>query len=85
MECKRKNVELISVNYTEKSTPYSRMNETEKKLFALNVINGGSWSRVTAKVGKIKYFKKADGTAGENADSIEIPLPPAMRNRPLAM
>ena len=83
LECKRKDVELISVNYTEKSTPYPRMNQTEKKLFALNVISGGSWSRVTAKVGKIKYNKKIDAAAGESAGSIEIPLPPTMRNRTL--
>jgi VWFA-related protein len=82
MKCKRKGVELISVNYSEKSTPYPKMNKAEKKLFALNVVNGGNWSRITAKVGKIRY-KKLDIGTGNAAHTVEITLPTAMRNRPL--
>lgn len=83
MKCKRKGVELISVNYSEKSTPYPKMNKAEKKLFALNVVNGGNWSRITAKVGKIRYKKLDKETAGNAAHRVEINLPTAMRNRPL--
>jgi hypothetical protein len=78
MKCKRKGVELISVNFSEKSTPYPKMNDAEKKLFALNVVNGGSWSRITAKVGKIKYKKLNKVTAGNAAHTVEITLPFAM-------
>lgn len=76
IECKRKGVESISLAYSEKATPYPQMKLIEKKLFALNVVTNGSWSRMTAKVGRIKYRRLNPGT-------IEINVPPAMRDRRL--
>jgi len=76
VECKRKGMEPISLAYSEKSTPYPRMKLMEKKLFALNVVTDGSWSRMVSKVGRVKYKRLNPGI-------IEINVPPAMRNRRL--
>ena len=82
LECNRKEVDLITINYSERSTPYRQMNPMEKKLFALNVINGGSWSRMVGRVGKIE-FKTLTDTGDPSAKTIEISTPPKMINRSL--
>jgi hypothetical protein len=74
LKCKRKGVQFITIGYTEKAKTYLQLNNTEKKLFALDVINRGSWSRVMTKVGKIKYNIR-------EKETIEITIPPVMRNR----
>lgn len=74
LKCKRKGVQFITIGYTEKAKTYRQLNSTEKKLFALDVINRGSWSRVMTKVGKIKYKIR-------EKETIEITIPPVMRNR----
>ncbi|MCP5107991.1 MAG: hypothetical protein GY950_31670 [bacterium] len=76
LKCKRKGVELTTIGYSEGPKPYGQMSLTEKKLFALNVINGGSWSRMVVRVGKIRYKKST-------AETVEMRIPPFMRNRPL--
>ena len=55
--CKRKDVKLNTLNYGEKTRPYAEMNETMKKLFALNVVTGGSWSRMAGKIRLAVYQK----------------------------
>lgn len=83
LKCKRKGVELISIGYSEQARPYREMNDTEKKLFALDIVNRGNWSRITAKVGRIKY-RELPGTGSDSpAKTIRINIPPFMRNRPL--
>jgi hypothetical protein len=86
LKCKRKGVQLTTINYSERNKPYRQMNFTEKKMFALNVVNGGSWSRMVARVGKIDYKNLATpqkiGPA-KNFKTIEIQVPPNMRNRML--
>jgi hypothetical protein len=81
LKCKRKGVQLITIGYTEKAKTYRQLNDTEKKLFALDVINRGSWSRVMAKVGRIKYKKIEKETTEPPVQTIEITIPPMMRNR----
>lgn len=83
LKCKRKGVELTTIGYSELGKPYHQMNFTEKKLFALNVVNGGSWSRMVAKVGKITYKKLKSEAASNPTGVIEIPIPSAMRKRQL--
>lgn len=83
LKCKRKDVELVSIGYSEKSRPYRKMNTTEKKLFALSVINRGSWSRMTAKVGRIPYKKIQASTSKKEPDIIGLNIPPFMSNRQL--
>jgi len=61
------------------------MNNTEKKLFALDIVNRGNWSRIVAKVGRIKYNKLPKPNPGISTETIEINIPPFMRNRPLEL
>lgn len=83
LTCKRKDVELISVGYSEKTRPYLKMNDTEKELFALSVINRGSWSRITSKIGRIPYKKIQASTSKKKPDVIQLNIPPFMQNRKL--
>ena len=53
MECKRKGVKINTLGYGEKPRPYAEMEEPQKKLFALNVVLGGSWSRMAGKVQRV--------------------------------
>jgi hypothetical protein len=60
------------------------MEPVEKKLFALNMVTGGSWSRIIGKVVRIKYRNlRNEKQNGETIALIEIPLPPKMRGRQL--
>jgi len=83
LKCKRDGVQLATISYSERSRPYHRMNFTEKKMFALNVVNGGSWSRMVARVGRIKYKSPGNTSIEKGVKSIQINIPPAMRNRSL--
>jgi len=85
LECKRKGVELISIGYSEQAKPYHQMNNTEKKLFALDIVNRGNWSRIVAKVGRIKYRELPGTTPESTGKTIEVDIPPVMRNRPLEL
>lgn len=85
LTCKRKGVKVNSFKQTSRSRPYFRMEPVEKKLFALNMVTGGSWSRIMGKVVRIKYKKY---TAKQTTDSakpakLEIPLPLKMQGREL--
>jgi hypothetical protein len=53
IKCKRKGVKINTLGYGEKPRPYAEMEEPQKKLFALNVILGGSWSRMVGKVQRV--------------------------------
>jgi hypothetical protein len=62
------------------------MKPLEKKLFALNVVNGGSWSRMVARVGKINFeslVNNRNQAAPRHLISIEVTIPPGMRDRKL--
>jgi VWFA-related protein len=81
VKCKRDNVSLVSIGYSEKSRPYRKMNTTEKELFALSVINRGSWSRIVAKVGRLPYTKINKTESKKEPNIIQLDIPPFMRNR----
>lgn len=84
--CKRKGVKLNSFRQTERSRPYMAMEPVEKKLFALNMVTGGSWSRMMGKVVRIKYKNlRSERTGNETYSLIEIPLPQKMKDRSLDM
>jgi VWFA-related protein len=85
IKCKRKGIELISIGYSEQPRPYHMMNATEKKLFALDIVNGGNWSRIVAKVGRIKYHSLSKTEPQSTAEIVEINIPPAMQNKPLEL
>lgn len=86
LKCKRKGVRVHSLVHTERNRPYHRMEEIQKKLFALNVVTGGTWSRIVGKVRKVKY-KKLKSTKGKNKKSVtfQVPIPNGMSNHNVDM
>ncbi len=84
LKCKRKGIQLNTFKSTERSKPYHRMDAVEKKLFALNMVTGGSWSRLLGKVIRIKFKKLRDENfGGQKTTMIEIQLPEQMKHRQL--
>jgi len=84
LKCKRKDVKVNTFKQTERTKPYFRMDPVEKKVFAINMVTGGSWSRMMGKVMQIKYSKlKTENTGDETNTMIEVPLPEKMKGRQL--
>jgi len=84
LKCKRKDVKVNTFKQTERSKPYFNMDPMEKKVFALNMVTGGSWSRIKGKVVRIKYKKsKSKKPGNDSALTIDISLPEKMKNRQL--
>jgi VWFA-related protein len=80
IKCKRKGVRVHSINYSEQEKSYAEMPKIQKELFAFNLITGGNWSRVVAKVEKLKYKKmKRKKAVGENIRNIEVTIPRTMK------
>ena len=90
LNCKRKGVIVNTVNYSERGKPYREMETMQKKLFALSVVTGGSWSRIVGKVKKVKFKKLKRGKNRAQAKMstanakhknayISIPIPENMR------
>lgn len=78
--CSRKDVRVHSLVHTERNRPYHRMAPVQKKIFALNVVSGGGWSRMVGKVMKVKYTRsKTKQQKGRL--TLDIPLPNVMRNK----
>jgi hypothetical protein len=62
------------------------MEPVQKKIFALNVATGGSWSRMVGRVMKAKYKKaKTDKKGDEKIHTINIPLPKVMQDQRVDM
>jgi hypothetical protein len=57
IKCKRNGVRLNTLEYGEKAKPYAVMPKLQKELYALNVVTGGSWSRMVEKVKPTVYRK----------------------------
>jgi VWFA-related protein len=83
VRCKRKGVALTTISHSEKERPYHRMKKTERKLFILNVVNRGFWSRTLARVKRVKYKMPVLAASGKknNTRSIEVPIPMDMRKK----
>jgi hypothetical protein len=86
VECQRKGVRVHSLIHSERNKPYVGMEPVQKKVFALNVATGGSWSRMVGRVMKVKYKKaKTDKKEDKNIYTINIPLPKVMRDQRVDM
>lgn len=86
IKCKREGVKINTFKQTERTKPYFRMDPVGKKLFALNMVTGGSWSRMMGKVVRIKYRMLRNEKSGdETYVMIEVPLPKKMKDRKLDM
>lgn len=84
IRCKRSGVTINSIKYSEIQRPYNKMNELQRKLFALNVVQEGDWSRMVADIQKAKYKKsETRKMAGKRSIAIELDLPEIMRNKEL--
>lgn len=80
IKCKRKNVRVHTLNHSERNRPYRLMEPVQKKIFALNVATGGSWSRMLGIVAKTSFKKiKKEKTHY----SINVELPMEMQNHDL--
>lgn len=77
VHCTRKGVRIHTLNYTERDRPYQLMEPLQRKVFALDVVNGGFWSRMVGKIVKVKYKNVRDG---ENRRVVEIFIPDVMQN-----
>ena len=55
VNCKKPGIKIHSITQCKKNVPYSKMQQLQKKIFALNIITEGSWSRMVGKVDKIKF------------------------------
>ncbi len=86
IKCKREGVKINTFKQTERTKPYYRMESVEKKLFALNMVTGGSWSRIMGKVVRIKYkMLRNEKSGSDTCLMIEVPLPKKMKDRRLDM
>lgn len=78
LKCKRDGVRLTTINFSEQGIPYREMGDMQKKLFALNIITGGSWSRMVGKVTQTRYKKIKSKSRDKN---IELKIPAELRDR----
>lgn len=76
----RKGVKLNTLKFGEKSRPYAQMDDTMKKLFALNVVMGGNWGRMIAKVSIAKYQKLPEQTS-PTAKTIKVTVPKELQGK----
>lgn len=83
VKSKRKGVSLATVNHAERGKPYSKMKKLQKKLFALSVVTGGSWSRIVGQVNKIKVKKVKGTNVSGNAKTVSVKLPPTLAGHKL--
>jgi len=76
IKCKRKGVRLNTLKYGEKAKPYAEMPKLQKELYALNVVTGGSWSRMVGKV-KPTVYRKLQETTGKKTiiKKINVTIP----------
>jgi VWFA-related protein len=79
IKCKKPGVTIHSIVHSEKQRPYRKMEALQKKIFALNIITGGSWSRMVGKVEKTRYKKIK--SKGKKSRQIEVVIPLTMKNR----
>lgn len=82
VECLRKGVHIHTLKNARKGNPYSEMSTLERKIFALNVVHDGTWSRMAGRVAKAKInsLKKVPGKKAGKRE-IELDIPGHMANK----
>jgi hypothetical protein len=80
LECNRKGVNVHSLMHSERNVPYIKMEAVQKKIFALNVVSGGTWSRMVGTIRQVKY-KRSKIKGKEKYIALTIPIPKAMQNK----
>jgi hypothetical protein len=84
IHCEREGVSINSLNHIQKNHKYKLMAPMEKKVFAMNVVTGGSWSRMVCRVMKVP-FKKNKTVDDKDHMTVMVPIPNQMKNRRLDM
>ncbi len=81
IKCKRPDVRINTLRYSAKAVPYQHMDLVQKKIFALNAVTGGTWSRMSGTVKRIIFTVVDDKNNKSSARTVEIHIPENMRNR----
>ena len=82
VDCKRDGVRVHTLNHAEKEKPYLKMDKVQKKIFALNVVTGGDWSRMVGKIVRVKFKKVKKEKKGSSViRTIDVTIPPKMRGK----
>lgn len=86
VKCKRKGVKLSTIRHSQQRVSYTAMSPIQKKIFALNVINNGSWSRKFGRVQKV-FFVPSQKAANNHhcIKEVEVLIPEMMRNLPVEL
>lgn len=81
IKCKRRGVRINAVAYKEKDRPYEKMNKVQKKLFAVSVATGRSYSRILGRVRRSSFKKmKKEKIGNETVVVVRVPMPGAMKD-----
>ncbi len=83
LECTRKGIALYSINRTNRKVRYKVMPKAQKNLFALNVIQGGAWSRISGEIHALK--PSSVKLTSTHPKKIQIQMPEMMRGKLLDM
>ena len=86
VECKRPGVVINTLNHSQREKPYLSMEPLKKKLFALDVVNNGSWSRIAGKVVRIPLASKKtmkDKKSGKAFTRVSVLVPKLMQAKAL--
>ncbi len=80
--CKRKGIRLHTIKHGEIERPYHMMEKSQKKIFALNVVQKGNWSRMVGLVKKASAKRiKKDILGKTRVLSYRVNLPKEMQNK----
>jgi hypothetical protein len=82
IKCKRKGVRIKAATHKEREKPYQKMSNVRKKLFAISVAAGRSWSRVLGRVQRSSYETLSVKKIGDETHvTVHVPIPEKMKNR----
>jgi len=82
IKSKRKGVSIDAAGYREKDKPYQKLDLIQKKLFAISVVTGMSWSEYLGSV-ETTPFKEIEKKSVNNETQVvfEIKIPKEMQNK----
>lgn len=84
VKCNRPGIKINTLHFDERPQPYSFFSEEQKKLFALNIVNGGSWSRTTGSLDTTACLVNSSSDQGtERLLNVNIYIPDDFLNRPI--
>ncbi|HLP45638.1 MAG TPA: hypothetical protein VK469_06815, partial [Candidatus Kapabacteria bacterium] len=84
LKCKREGIKVYTTGHAEGGKIYREMDPVQKKMFALNVVTGGSWSRNSGKVMLIPFRQlESEKKEKEGIYTLGVLLPNQMQNKKL--